>query len=100
MKEKKYSSDSRHLILNGAIVMNGIVENNNRIKLASGTSHPCPAIEIFATESKIDGHLCPVYATASSRLDSPLFHLIVNETIDSMIFIVLQNGKFLCFFYI
>ncbi|CAF1148393.1 unnamed protein product [Adineta ricciae] len=93
MKEKRYSSDSRHLILNGAIVMNGIVENNNRIKPTSGTSHPCPAIEIFATESKIDGHLCPVYATASSRLDSPLFHLIINETSDPIVFIVLQNDN-------
>ncbi|UJR11505.1 hypothetical protein I4U23_015686 [Adineta vaga] len=92
-KEKKYSSDSRHLIFNGAIIVNGIIENNNRIKSSSGTSNPCPPIEIFATESKIDDHLCPVYATPSSRLDRPLFHLLINEPIDQMIFIVLQNDN-------
>jgi hypothetical protein len=62
--------------------------------LFSGTTNPCPPIEIFATDSKIDGYECPVYATASSRLDPPLFNLITNEQIDPMTYIVFQNGIF------
>ncbi len=62
----------------------------------SGTTNPCPSIEIFATDSKIDGYECPVYATASSRLDPPLFSLITNEQIDPMTFIIFQNGIFFC----
>jgi hypothetical protein len=58
----------------------------------SGATNSCPPIEIFATESKIDSLECPVYATSSSRLDPPLFNLIINEQIDQMTYIVFQNG--------
>jgi len=97
-------------MLTGLTIVNGIIEDNNRIKsirflfqiffrnkifynkLFSGTTNSCPPIEIFATEAKIDSSECPVYATASSRLDPPLFNLIINEQIDQMTYIVFQNG--------
>jgi hypothetical protein len=67
--------------------------------LFSEQTNPCPPIEIFATDSKIDSHQCPIYATASSRLDPPLFNLILNEQIDQMTYIVFQNGIFSRFFF-
>ncbi len=102
------------MTLNGLTIINGIVEeNNNRIKsirfslkyffffskilinkFFSGTTNPCPAIEIFATDSSINSFECPVYSTASARLDFPLFNLIINEQIDPMTYIVFQTGKF------
>jgi hypothetical protein len=103
------------LILNGLTIINGIVEDNNRIKsirfyfqilffrkilltkFFSGTTNPCPAIEIFATDSPINSPECPVYSIASSRLDFPLFNLIINEQIDPMTYIVFQIGKFISF---
>jgi hypothetical protein len=66
--------------------------------LFSEQTTPCPPIEIFATDAKIDSYECPVYATASSRLDPPLFNLIISEQIDQMTYIVFQNGIFLSFY--
>ncbi|CAF3151561.1 unnamed protein product [Rotaria sp. Silwood2] len=45
------------------------------------------------TESLIDSCQCPVYATPSSRLDSPLFYLLINEQIDPMTYFVFQNDN-------
>jgi hypothetical protein len=65
---------------------------NKFIPMNSGTTNPCPPIEIFATDTKIGSNECPVYSTASSRLDPPLFHLIINQSIDPMTYLVFQNG--------
>ncbi|CAF3502703.1 unnamed protein product [Rotaria socialis] len=92
-KDKKISSPSRHLILNGLTIINGIIEDNNRIKSISGTINTCPSIEICATESFTDSYQCPVYAIPSSRLDPPLFYLLINEQIDPMTYIVFQNDN-------
>ncbi|CAF5022266.1 unnamed protein product, partial [Rotaria sp. Silwood1] len=93
-KTNSMSSDkTRHLILNGLTIINGIVEDNHRIKSISGIINNCPPMEIYAIESSTDINGCPVYATASSRLDPPLFYLLSNEQIDSMTYIVFQNEK-------
>ncbi|CAF4763175.1 unnamed protein product, partial [Rotaria sp. Silwood1] len=93
-KNNSMSSDkTRHLILNGLTIINGIVEDNHRIKSISGIINNCPPMEIYAIESSTDINGCPVYATASSRLDPPLFYLLSNEQIDSMTYIVFQNEK-------
>ncbi|CAF4769523.1 unnamed protein product, partial [Rotaria sp. Silwood2] len=77
LKDNKISSNkTRHLILNGLIIINGIVEDNYKIKSINGIINNCPSIEIYATESLTDCYTCPVYATPSSRLDSPLFYLL------------------------
>lgn len=60
--------------------------------LFSGVKNGCPSIEICATISKIDSFQCPVYATPSTRLDSPLFYLILNEQIDPITYLVFENG--------
>ncbi|CAF5111354.1 unnamed protein product, partial [Rotaria sp. Silwood1] len=67
--------------------------DNHRIKSISGIINNCPPMEIYAIESSTDINGCPVYATASSRLDPPLFYLLSNEQIDSMTYIVFQNEK-------
>lgn len=58
----------------------------------SGTISSCPPIELMAIEGEIKGFVCPVYASCSSRLDRPLFNLIVDEQIDKMTYIVFDNG--------
>jgi hypothetical protein len=44
-------------------------------------------------QTPIDAPQCPVYATGASRLDFPLFNLIINEQIDPMTYILFQDGN-------
>ena len=106
-KEKNITSETRHLILNGLTIINGTIDQNNRIKSTrldffrdrkcleqkfSGVKNACPPIEICATASPIDSFQCPVYATPSTRLDFPLFHLVLSEQVDPMTYLVFENG--------
>ena len=58
-----------------------------------GTTGLCPPIAVFATNGPKDGSRCSVFDKSSSRLDVPLFRLILNEQIDPMTSIVFHHGS-------
>lgn len=65
----------------------------NWLNVSSGKISRCPPVEIFVTKELLSSPQCPVYSNCSSRLDRPLFSLIVSEGVQSFTSLVMQNGE-------